>query len=89
MPRDCGKCCVGDPIPRHHAWSDDHHNVVGLHHLLEGHDLYVMRTLDTVIQLWRVKFKIHLRSLNQRFFPLEGNAMLHAVNHDVVHGGME
>jgi hypothetical protein len=48
-----------------------------------------MRTLDTVIQLWRVKFKIHLRSLNQRFFPLEGNAMLHAVNHDVVHGGME
>ena len=32
-----------------HAWSDDHHNVVGFHHLLEGHDLHVMRALDAVV----------------------------------------
>ena len=32
-----------------HTWSDDHHNVVGFHHLLEGHDLHVMRALDAVV----------------------------------------
>jgi len=35
-----------------HAWSDDHHNVVGFHHLLKGHDLHVMRALDAVVKLW-------------------------------------
>jgi hypothetical protein len=35
--------------PPAHAWSDDHHNVVGLHHLLEGDDLYVMCALDAVV----------------------------------------
>ena len=79
--------CGRSDLPAH-AWSDDHHNV-GLHHLLEGHDLYVMRTLDAVVKFGRIQLEVALSCFDQRFFPLEGNALLHAVNHDVVHVGVE
>jgi hypothetical protein len=44
-----------------------------------------MRALDAIVKFGCIKLEVTLSCFDQRFFPLERNAMLHAVNHDVIH----
>ena len=52
-----------------HAWSDDHHNVVGFHHFLEGHDLHVMHALDAVVEFGCIELEVALSCFDKSFFP--------------------
>jgi len=75
---------VGDSIPRHHAWSDDHLNR-RLHHLHEGENGYLVEVLDSIVQLWRVEHVVQLSSFDVRIFLAEVCTVLLVVENNEEH----